>query len=247
MESAASNRLEAFRSDIGDEFGDGLAEDLRARVKAELEPGERLLWAARSAPPPVRMNPPFFVALGVGLAFLAGGVFVISLASRDPRVRDDNVPIAYRTQSDMQPAIGVGIGLIVIGGVTLAFTIGGHVARRIARVRQADTRYAVTDRRAIAWIPDAKSEGTRVLSLPRGHIRTVVRVERPDGSGSLELTLVHHSPYHQFQQEGFKSIPDVRRVEHVVRNHLTAPDTIPTNPDASPGGPDVVGLRRTVS
>jgi hypothetical protein len=247
MDSAASSRPESFRSNIGDEFGDGLAEDLRARVKAELEPGERLLWAGQSAPPPVRMNPPFLVALGVGLAFLAAGVIIISVASRDSRVPGGNGPIAFRTQSDTQPAIGVGIGLIVMGGITLAFAIGGHVAQRFARTRQRDTCYAVTDRRAIAWIPDAKSEGTRVLSLPRGHIRTVVRVERPDGSGSLELTLVHYSPYHEFQQEGFKSIPDVRRVEHVVRNHLTAPDTIPTNPDASPGGLDVVGLRHTVS
>ena len=36
------------RSD--DDFDDGLSDDLRARVKGELEPGERLLWAARSDP-----------------------------------------------------------------------------------------------------------------------------------------------------------------------------------------------------
>jgi hypothetical protein len=37
-------------TEAGSEFEGGAADDLRARVKAELEPGERPLWASSSHP-----------------------------------------------------------------------------------------------------------------------------------------------------------------------------------------------------
>ena len=46
---------------IGDSF-DALTDELRASVKGELEPGERLLWAARSE---------LTFLEGIGFAFLA--------------------------------------------------------------------------------------------------------------------------------------------------------------------------------
>jgi hypothetical protein len=55
-------------STTADSF-DSLTDDLRARVKSELEPGERLLWAARSEPPAVRFGFGFY-ALGVIAAVL---------------------------------------------------------------------------------------------------------------------------------------------------------------------------------
>jgi hypothetical protein len=64
-----------------DGFADELPDELRARVKRELKPGERLLWAARSYPPIELRGPGFYFAcigthvfLGVGILCLASGV-----------------------------------------------------------------------------------------------------------------------------------------------------------------------------
>jgi len=48
---SSEGQTDSFRSASDDELVGDLANDLRARVKSELEPGERLLWAARSVPP----------------------------------------------------------------------------------------------------------------------------------------------------------------------------------------------------
>jgi hypothetical protein len=106
------------------ELEDGLNDDLRARVKNELEPGERLLWAGRH--------------------------------------------------------------------------------------RLVNTCYAITDRRVIMWTPEPRGDAVGVQALGRGQIKSLVRIERPDGSGHLEF-------YGRFK---FTYVPEVRRVEQIVRSNL---------------------------
>jgi hypothetical protein len=90
--------------------------------------------------------------------------------------------------------------------------------------RQANACYAVTDRRAISWVPEPKGDAIRVRTLPRGNIGEVTRVERPDGSGSLEFSLTEGSHYYAFCHYGFRHIPEVRRVEQIIRNTLMTTD-----------------------
>ena len=45
------HRMTDFSLAAEGELDGGLTDDLAARVKGELEPGERLLWAGRSDPP----------------------------------------------------------------------------------------------------------------------------------------------------------------------------------------------------
>lgn len=195
---------------ISDDLGDGLAEDLRARVKSELEPGERLLWVARSVPPPVRTGKGSFIAFGIGLLLAACGVLVIFRSFSRPRFRDDS-------------AVD-GLLLTLLGAATVIATILVRVFAGWQRVRQAHSYYAVTDRRAISWIPEAKDGSIRVRSLGRGRIQDIARVERPDGTGTLEFFLSPANPEYPVAKEEFKHIPEVRRVEQIVRNNLMTPE-----------------------
>jgi hypothetical protein len=121
--------------------------------------------------------------------------------------------------NEAAPIMG-GVALFTIAGA-LAVLLSGHwINRRVEMRRMSKTCYAVTDRRAILWVPDTKTEAVRVLSVFRGEIESVVRAELPDGSGNLEISVSHYvgySPWHPF---GFRHVPDVRRVEQIVRNNL---------------------------
>ena len=196
----------------GDEFGPGLAEDVRARVKAELEPGERLLWAARSSPPPATMGVGYFIAAGFALVFLALGILILGQAMSHSRAQ-------FNRESEMP----VGITVTLAGCLIVATAIGIRVSEVLAQGRQARSYYALTDRRAIAWIPEPKGDAIRVRSLPRGQIRSVTRIERPDGSGTLEFILSPGCPDYYFHGTGMVHIPEVRRVEQIVRNFLVTP------------------------
>lgn len=211
MRNGASDTGDDLFPAIEDDFGDGLTEDLRARVKSELESGERLLWVARSSPPPVTTGKGYFIAFGIGLLFAAGGVAVIIRSFGRPRFHND--------------AAFDGVMMMIAGSAVAAATIAVRISAAYRRERQANTYYALTDRRAISWIPESKDGSIRVRSLGRGRIQDVARVERPDGTGTLEFTLPRASTEYPAPKEEFKDIPEVRRVEQLVRIHLTTFET----------------------
>ena len=126
----------------------------------------------------------------------------------------------HRFPDDGDSAVG-GLVLALIGGLTAVVTVAVRIYEGSQRIRQANTYYAVTDRRAISWIPESKDGSVRVRSLGPKRIQEVARVERPDGSGTLEFTLPRVNPDYPVTTEAFKHIPEVRRVEQLVRNHLT--------------------------
>ncbi len=213
--TASSSDNAGFFAAGGDEIGDGLDELLRARVKGELEPGERLLWAGRSMPPRPKSAMAHVVWFIVGMLFLGFGLFGIIHSLSTPRP-----PLNPGDQT-----MGAGLVFGVIGGIILTVTIASAVAKRLQAARETGVCYAVTDRRAISWEPEENGDAVRVQSSPKGRIGDVVRVERPDGSGSLEFTLARN-PDDYWSPAGFKHIQEVRRVEQIVRHNLTTNDDV---------------------
>ena len=183
--------------------------ELRARIKGELEPGERVLWAGWSSPP---LAPPGLGSYFVGAVSLVLLVFgAISCAHAVGR------PMALPDENSM----ALGIVLCIVGILFSSGLIASFLARRNARRRGAGVSYAVTDRRVIIWTPEPNSDGIRILTMPGAQIRNIVRVQRLDGSGDLELfSTSQEISYYYHSGPGFKHIPEVRRVEQIIRSNL---------------------------
>ncbi len=211
---ATSSDRAGFFAAGGDEVGDGLDELLRARVKGELEPGERLLWAGRSVPPAPKIGKGYHIWLAIGILLLGLGVIAIgqALTASRPRFNDDTT-------------LARGVAFCGVGGIVLICTVLWRIGRRAQAAREAGNCYAVTDRRAIAWIPEPGTDAVRVHTWAKGRIGDVVRVERPDGSGSLEFGFVKDSLYY-WPPAGFSHVSDIRRVEQIIRRNLMTDDDI---------------------
>lgn len=214
MGSAAADTPDAFLPAIGDDFAEGLAEDLRARVKAELEPGERLLWASRCQPPPARIGIGYYVAALYALAFLGFGVLAIRHALGSPR------PESIRASE-----LPTGIVCSLVGCLVVATMIAIRIFTLIERGRQARIVYGATDRRAIALIPNFERTAVLVRSMPWGYVRGLAREERPDGSGSLDFCTIEDWPDDLWHEPGFQNIPEVRLVEQIVQRILLTSET----------------------
>jgi hypothetical protein len=196
------------------ELEDRLSDDLRARVKRELEPGERLVWAAWSNPPVEPHGVGFYVVRMITLGFLVLGLYLI-------------VPRRHVRHWDDGSGKVVGIGALLISGLAIMSMTANWNNRRKERRRQMGTCYAVTDRRAIVWAPELDGRAIRAQAMRRPLVKNLVRIERPDGSGHLgfsdEPVALAFGYYHQF---AFAHIPDVRRVEQIVRNNLITSEPI---------------------
>jgi hypothetical protein len=206
---SSENRTVGFTDRANDDLATDLTEDLRARVKSELEPGERLLWSSRSVPPPAAIGARYFIFGTIALVLFALGLVAIAYTLGGPR------PVFANRES----TIPLGLFLCGVGGVMFALTVAVGWGSRVELRRKANVCYAITDRRAIVWLPEPQPDAVRVISLRRGRIKSVERVERGDGSGNLEFSWprIHHS---HWRLSGFEHIPEVRRVEQIVRNNL---------------------------
>jgi hypothetical protein len=197
------------------EFNHDMDTDLRAILKGELEPGERLLWAGRSDPVAERFGLGFYLFSAIAMILLVLGVVGIASFS-----------IARRHHHFDDGSIGVGLLFVGVACVIVFGLIANGIHRRREFRRKSNILYAVTDQRAIVWTPEQKGDAIRIKTVQRGQIMTVERVQRPDGSGNLFFSTGrgHVSPEYDFDWHdfGFKDIHEVRRVEQIVRNNLVS-------------------------
>jgi hypothetical protein len=208
--SSVDNELDRVSFAPDEEFHGDLTEQLRARVKGELEPGERLLWAARSLGEPFALGTAFLIVAGVAVVLLAIATWLIAFPSAWGHFDADRATKGF-----------------VCGAFGLVLTLGllaNLFSRRVARSRMTRVCYALTDRRAIIWVPEPRSDATRVYTILRGRIKSLVRVERPDGTGDLEFSVTDSFPDFHWYPLAFKRVADVRRVEQIVRNNLIRAD-----------------------
>ena len=77
--------------------------------------------------------------------------------------------------------------MVFAGGASavLLGLIGNWRSRAKEHERASRALYAITDRRAIIWSPEPKGNAVRIRTIPRGEIYNLVRLENPDGSGSV--------------------------------------------------------------
>lgn len=185
-----------------------LAESVRGRVKGELDPGERLLWAGQPQPRPEPVS-----AGMVGCGAFGGLLAVASLALLTEAFRTTSADnsIAFRVWGVIALVATIASGLICLSG---------QRQRRSRRETLEGSLYALTDRRAILWLPQNDRKGLAVHSIPRGQVARVHRVEYPDGTGDVRFTMTRDTYDHWNVPTGFHGIPDVRRVEEQARRTL---------------------------
>ena len=193
------------------EIAGDLDEDALARIKSELDPGERLLWTGRPRPKSAEFSTAFKVWGVIGLVlFLPGAISWVRVA-RNP----------------LGPIEGPLFFWPLCGAVAVFILLVMLVSRKALMssvVRAGSTLYAVSDRRAMAWIPGDKAGSMQVFSFRKGAISVISRVEHPDGSGDVVFAKTRSDPemYEPLAFSGFQEIENVRRVEEQVRRTLLA-------------------------
>lgn len=192
---------------------DALPEEWASRIKPELVPGERLIWAGQAKPPRGISGHSFATIYCVGFAAVAAFGIAALFGVFGPR---------FRTIETTLATVGVGSGIIsfmiAIGLVASLFD------KRAERKLLRGTLYALTDARAISWSPTGA--GLTVNSIRRGSLKGIHRLEYADGSGSVIFDTPPAAP--GGAAPGFHEIPDVRRVEALVRLHLIGDDRTPS-------------------
>ena len=182
---------------IDRDFAESQSLDDDALIRDELAPGEKLVWTGR--PQVVRSVllslPPAMIGL-----FMAGfGLFWMRGASQ--------------FDSGIFPLFGlifVFVGLaIMLSPVWIAW-------------QASQTRYAITDRRAILCEPRFLG-GIETRSYTADALTNIVRNQRGDGSGDLifeEIRTRNHKGHLRTTRRGFQAIKDVRGVENLLRETL---------------------------
>ena len=177
------------------------AEQIAAK---ELVSGERLLWSG--APKPGGMAVSAIPVTLMGLVFTAFAAFwIASAVSMSSGSSGDGFPGA------IFPLFG--LPFLLIGGGMLFAPVWAYRAAQT-------TVYAVTDQRLMI-ITAAKTVGVR--SFTPEDIGDMARVEGPDGSGTLKFGAVTNLMVRngaKLSLGAFIGIPEVRRVEQLIRENL---------------------------
>ena len=194
--------------------GDPLPEPLAQRLRAELQPGEILLWTGRPDPALAARPAWTFTLIGgamlIPTTIIAGVIGIVVVA------------VAFATRSPclalaLLPFLAV-FAIILLLLATLPFR-----ARQLAQ----NTIYALTNRRAILWQKGLWN--FQVRSFTPQQLGAMQRTERPDGTGDL---IFEQLPYHDehgrhLRSVGFTALARVRDVEDLIRATLLAPPEQP--------------------
>ncbi len=157
-----------------DELGGELDLEQYARLKAELDPDEAVLWAERAAlpaPPTVAAFPAFFTAVLCGLSGFAPDVALRDLwtARAEPA---SNVVLCR-------------VGAAALGSVIVLGMLGRWARFRQLRFRLARTFYALTDGRALIATESAWDEPFAFWSVTSEMFDDTLCIEQPAGPGDV--------------------------------------------------------------
>jgi hypothetical protein len=212
MSSGTPDIADGFFPSTDGAFGGGLAEHLRAGVKAALEPGERLLWTGRGHPRPlagIPVFPAFFAAFLCGTSGFALTVLFGIFGFRP---------------MDREMVFLLCLAPGVLGGVAAVGMASGWVRHRSSQRRIARSVYALTDRRAIvgrpwrgnivffSWVAEPFYDARCA-----GWFHDIRCVEFGDALGSIYF--LHYGEV--FMPDfGFEGIREAERVEAMIREVL---------------------------
>lgn len=193
--------------------------EVRNRINAELQPGERLLWAGQPTPALyARSSRPIMV---FGLFFTGFSLFWIAAAggmmwfADGPGSRDRGFQVF-----NCFPLFGIPFFLVGMGMVTSPIWM-----RRAAK----RTVYGVTDRRCIV-VKGKPTGGVEVRSFGPGDLTDMSRNEYANGGGDLvfqeDFRMSTNSKGHTTSTRtahGFIGIENVRDIENLIRSQVLAP------------------------
>jgi hypothetical protein len=195
---------------------EALPEELIQFVKPELQPGERLLWAGTARPRPAFTGRPPWSSTFVATSFL-GLSLALFFAIFGPLRRIFLFAEGF--------VILVGLISALIGIVAGIIAVGSWIERRASRGHHTVNTYALTERRAILWIPQTDSGAIEVHSIARGTVKAVHRLEYPDGSGDVKFD---YPGEEYLGPRGLDAVADVRLVEDLARRILIGPGPFQT-------------------
>lgn len=194
-----------------------VSEELLERIKPELEPNERLLWAAEGSEReyyrPLANLPSSLVWAG---AFWIAA-FALAVASAE-------------TSKEKSWIFGIVAGVLAFIAFLISTSIiAGLFSSGSAIPNGSLSLYALTDRRAIVWKPVARAQSAwSVRTVARGMVDEISRIELPDGSGDVKFA-AHVQQY--YDPWGFLGVPNVRQVEALAKKTLIVPKTGITRSD----------------
>lgn len=203
--SAYRESADALALDPGLEF----REDLAARFKSELDPGERLLRvgpAGRKAPSQggdLRR----LVLFAIAFSIIPAVCLTLDIRGVFPRI-DGFLAI---------------VGLLA--GIFGLLCFVGAVASWLSNLAEGGaargSMYALTNRRALIRKPRRGTRATEVHTIKAGTVRNIHRVEYPDGSGDVILTVDSQD---WMTPTAFEGVAEVRRIEDLARRVLLHSD-----------------------
>jgi hypothetical protein len=121
-----------------------------------------------------------------------------------------------------------GLAQVFLGlAVVLTFIlIRVRKSYRLDQERRTGRMYALSDRRAIMWTPAHEKGGVHVITIRRGQLLQVMRLDFADGSGHATFRTdppTFFTPHGAVVPIGFYDIPEVRYVADLVRRTLIVP------------------------
>jgi len=183
-----------------------LDDEQLAALKAEFEPGERILWSERAGPPPsptIGVFPAIFAAIICGAS---GFALMVLFGIHGLRAMGPAEMAFFLCLPPGALGLMTGIGLI-----------GKWVQHLRTRWNLAHTFYALTDRRAMVG-SDAREPGEIAIGFFTSDMfDATLCVEYRDGSGDVFFVQDGDVAWPEW---GFRRISGAKRVEGLVRRVL---------------------------